>query len=205
MSNAWGALSWGSGSWAAQGDVGVTVSGLSATYSIGSITAEGIIQVGWGGDTWGENEWGDLSGSQPTITGIQASFSVGAISSVSGDANVSVSGISLSSSIGSQTAGISFTFAATGQLSSVGVGSATIGIGVPNTGQVLTSSIGTTTIDESLLTGIGWGRRAWGNLAWGEAYSVLPSGQQITSTVNFPSANAFTDVTVSVSSAGESK
>ena len=48
MSNAWGALSWGQGQWAAQGDVDVSLSGISATYSIGSVTAEGIIQVGWG-------------------------------------------------------------------------------------------------------------------------------------------------------------
>ena len=46
-------------------------------------------------------------------------------------------------------------------------------------------------------------RRAWGNLAWGEAFSVAPAGQQLTSTINFPSANAFTDVTVSVTSAGQ--
>jgi len=77
MSNAWGALSWGQGSWAAQGDVGLTVSGISATYSIGSVSAAGIIQVGWGGDTWGENEWGDLSGSVPNVTGVQLSFSIG--------------------------------------------------------------------------------------------------------------------------------
>ena len=40
-------------------------------------------------------------------------------------------------------------------------------------------------------------------LAWGEAFSVAPAGQQLTSTINFPSANAFTDVTVSVTSAGQ--
>ena len=41
------------------------------------------------------------------------------------------------------------------------------------------------------------------NLAWGEAFSVAPTGQQLTSTINFPAANAFTDVDVSVTSAGQ--
>ena len=51
MSNTWGALSWNQGSWAAQGDVTITATGISASYSIGNVVATGIIQVGWGGDT----------------------------------------------------------------------------------------------------------------------------------------------------------
>ena len=49
MSNAWGALSWGQGQWAAQGDVDVSLSGIGATYSIGSVTAEAIVgnRLGW--------------------------------------------------------------------------------------------------------------------------------------------------------------
>ena len=201
MSNAWGALSWGQGSWAAQGDVGLTVSGISATYSIGSVVASGIVEIGWGGDTWGENEWGDLSGSQPTITGIQASFSIAAVASVTADANVSVSGNSLTSTIGDEVAGISFTFEATGQLSSMGVGSTIVGIGVPITGISTTSSIGTATVDETTLTGEGWGRGEWGEFAWGDNFSVLVSGQSLTSSIG--DETAFTDVNVSVTSAGE--
>ena len=72
---------------------------------------------------------------------------------------------------------------------------------MPVTGSSATSSIGAATVDESELTGIGWGRRTWGNLSWGQAFSVAPTGQQLTSTINFPAANAFTDVTVSVTSA----
>ena len=201
MSNAWGALSWGQGSWAAQGDVGVTVSGLSATYSIGAVTATAIVEIGWGGDTWGENEWGDLSGSQPTITGIQASFSVGAIASITGDALVEPSGISISSSIGNEIAGISFTFEATGIQSTFSVGSNNIEIGVPVTGISLTSSIGSATVDESILTGEGWGRGEWGEFAWGDNFSVQVTGQSLTSSIG--NETAFTDVNVSVTSAGQ--
>ena len=203
MSNTWGALEWGAGSWAAQGDVSITGTGISASFSIGSITPIGIIEIGWGGDAWNENEWGDLSGSQPTITGQQLTSSVGTLQSVTGDAVVEPSGIILTSSIGEETAGISVTVQVTGSLESMAVGSTTIRIGVPITGNVATSSIGSTTIDEGELTGIGWGRRRWGNLAWGEAFSVAPTGQQLTSTINFPAANAFTDVDVTVTSAGQ--
>lgn len=203
MSNAWGALSWGQGSWAAQGDVSLTLTGLSASYSIGNVSATGIIEVGWGGDTWGENEWGDLSGSQPTITGQQLTSSIGTLQSVSGNAIVEPSGTSLTSSLGEELAGISVTVQVTGSLESMAVGSTTVGIGVPVTGNVATSSIGSVSIDESQLTGIGWGRRTWGNLAWGGAYSVIATGQQLTSTINFPAANAFTDIDVAVTSAGQ--
>jgi hypothetical protein len=198
MSNTWGALSWNQGSWAAQGDVTLTATGISASYSIGSVVATGIIQVGWGGDTWSENEWGDLSGSQPLAVGSQASFSIGS-SSISGNANVDVTGSQLTSSLGEELAGISFTFSATGLQLTSSIGSNVIEIGVPVTGISATSSIGAATVDESQLTGIGWGRRTWGNLAWGGAFSVAATGQQLTSTINFPAANAFTDVTIAVS------
>ena len=67
-------------------------------FLLATITVDNEIQIGWGGDTWGENEWGELSGSQPTITGISASFSIGSVTQTA-DANVEVSGISLSTSI----------------------------------------------------------------------------------------------------------
>ena len=199
MSNTWGALSWGAGSWAAQGDVGLAVSGISASFSIGVAVADAEVQVGWGGDTWGENEWGDLSGSQPIAVGSQLTSSIGSLSTTA-DANVSVTGIALASSLGGETAGVSFTFSATGLQLTSSVGANVIEIGVPVTGISATSSAGATTVDESQLTGIGWGRKTWGNLAWGGAYSAIATGQQLTSAINFPAANAFTDVTVAVSS-----
>ena len=201
MSNAWGALSWGQGSWAAQGDVGITVSGISATYSIGSVTAEAIVEIGWGGDTWGENEWGDLSGSQPTITGIQATFSIGSLQSVSGDALVEPSGIQFTSTIGDAVGGTSALVSVTGSLESMAVGQTVVGIGAIISGISMTSSIGTATVDETTLTGEGWGRGEWGEFAWGDNFSVLVSGQSLTSSIE--DETAFTDVDVSVTSAGQ--
>jgi len=205
MSNAWGGLSWGSGSWAAQGDVSLSISGISATYSIGAVTAQGIIQVGWGGDTWGENEWGDLSGSAPNITGVQLSFSIGTLQSVTGDASVDVTGSSLTATNAGALGGTSHIQIVTGSLESMAVGTVSTPIGqeVDVTGRQLNWGIGSVTVDESTLTGIGWGRRTWGNLAWGGAFSAQAVGQQLTSTINFPATGAFTDVNVSVTSAGE--
>ena len=133
--------------------------GLSAagqlTSSIGSVTATGIIQIGWGGDTWGENEWGDLSGSTPIAVGSQASFSIGSIASVTGNADIPVTGISSTLSQGDNISGTSHIQAVNGQQLTISSGSSVINIGVPVTGTAISSSIGATTIDESELTGIG--------------------------------------------------
>ena len=58
MSNTWGALDWGQGSWAAQGDAGVTVSGVSASSSIGNVTISAEVNSGWGRSGWDEGSWG---------------------------------------------------------------------------------------------------------------------------------------------------
>ena len=195
-SNTWGALEWGQGSWAAQGDVGQSVTGQSLTSSIGTAVADAIIEVGWGGDTWGENEWGDLSGSVPTITGQQMTSTVGTATTVSAGASVSVSGISLSSSQGSTAGGASVEVSVTGSLESMGVGQVQVGIGAIVSGISMSSSIGAATVDETTLTGEGWGRGEWGEFAWGDNFSVQVTGQSLTSSIG--NETAITDVTVGV-------
>ena len=194
--NSWGALEWGQGSWAAQGDVSLSLTGQSLTSSIGTAVADAIIEVGWGGDTWGENEWGDLSGSVPTITGQQMTSTVGTATTVSAEANVSVSGISLSSSQGSTIGGSSVEVSVTGSLESMGVGQVQVGIGAIVSGISMSSSIGAATVDETTLTGEGWGRGEWGEFAWGDNFSVQVTGQSLTSSIG--NETAFTDVTVGV-------
>ena len=76
------------------------------------------------------------------------------------------------------------------------MGEEIIDIGVPATGSWLTSSIGSATVDESILTGEGWGRGSWGEFAWGVNFSVAPTGQNLTS--QYWKETAFTDVNVSV-------
>ena len=72
----WGRLAWGS---QAYGDSPtVTLSGLSATTSVGTgITVE--VRPGWGTLDWGENGWGSVEEGIENLIGIGATSSVGSI------------------------------------------------------------------------------------------------------------------------------
>ena len=157
--------------------------------------------TGWGRKTWGASEWGDLSDEIVSVSGISGTFSIGSVTTTA-NADVDVTGIQLTSSQGTTVGGTSVLIENPGPVTmSAGIGSATIGIGVPVGSVSATFSIGAATVDESQLTGIGWGRRAWGNLAWGEAFSVAATGQTLTSSIG--AAVGKTDVSVSVTSAGQ--
>ncbi len=204
MAATWGSQTWGFQNWGTLGDQNLSLSStnLSATFSIGTIVVDNEIQVGWGGDTWGENEWGDLSGSQPVAVGSQLTSSIGTVQeNIIVDVAVDVTGSQFALTQGSALGGTSILQSVTGQQITITGGEEVVGIGVELTSSNLqaTTSIGTATVDDSTLTGIGWGRKTWGNLAWGGAYSVIATGQQLTSTINFPATGAFTDVNVSVS------
>jgi len=54
MSKTWGALDWGQGSWAAQGDAGVTVTGLSASTTITNVVPDTEVNSGYGRAAWSE-------------------------------------------------------------------------------------------------------------------------------------------------------
>jgi len=168
-----GQQTWGFENWGTLGDAVVTLSStnLSATTSIGTATAEGILQVGWGGDTWGENTWGDLSGAFANPTGIQATYSVGSVTTTA-NANIDVTGIQLTATNSGAVGGTSVDLILAGQELQTFFGEETIGIGVNVTGISLTPTSGTVTIDDNFLIGSGWGRDAWGSMVWGDAYSV---------------------------------
>ena len=71
----WGRLDWGS---QAYGDSPtVTLSGISATASVGAPTVE--VRPGWGTLDWGENGWGSVEEAIENLIGIGATSSVGAI------------------------------------------------------------------------------------------------------------------------------
>ena len=82
MSNTWGALSWNVGSWGLGGDQSVSVTGTSASFSIGEETISSEIRTGWGRLGWNVQSWG----SNETIV------------------DVSVTGMSMTSSIGEESA-----------------------------------------------------------------------------------------------------
>ena len=112
----WGRRTWGYQAW---GDTPIVeLTGLSATTSIGSLEVE--TKPGWGTLDWGENGWGtvesavfNLTGLSATasvgtliakdvvgLTGLSATASVNSFASVSTNATITLSGLSLTSSAG---------------------------------------------------------------------------------------------------------
>jgi len=196
----WGQQTWGFENWGTLGDQTLSLSStnLSASFSVGTPTIDNELQVGWGGDTWGENTWGDLSGAFANPTGIQATYSVGSVTTTA-DANVDVTGISLTATNAGAVGGASVDLLVTGQQMTLGIGEEVINIGVPVTGSQITTSAGQTTIDPTYLIGAGWGRDTFGNLGWGVNYSVIPAeGTGIPLTASIGEETAFTDVTINI-------
>ena len=174
--------------------VGLSTAGL-LTSSIGSVTAEGIIEVGWGGDAWNLNAWGQLQPFE-TVTGQSLTTAIGS-ETVTANADISVSGQALTSSIGDDISGTSHTeLVTTAGLLQTFSESSVINIGVPVTGSSASMTAGQTTIDPEFLVGAGWGRDTWGNQSWGQADSVTATGQALTSAIGTQTVKG--DVSVSV-------
>ena len=114
----WGAKLWNSsGSWGEMGDETVSPTGVSATFSIGSVTVDTEINSGWGRQAWNDNAWGIqgivlLDGQSATtsvgsispadvmgLTGVSATASVGA-PTVIGDITQALTGVSATFSLG---------------------------------------------------------------------------------------------------------
>lgn len=171
---------------------------LCYVHGIGMGGIFDITSTTWGALTWGEGVWGEQGNISVSATGISMSSNIGSLSSVTGGVDIQPTGIVLASSQGSTVGGTSALVTNPGPVTaSLGVGQVVTGFGVNVTGSSMTSSIGSVTIDESILTGEGWGRAAWGEFAWGVAYSVAVTGQSMSSAIG--EEVGFTDVTVSVS------
>jgi len=152
--------------------------------------------TGWGRKSWGEDNWGDLSDTLVSVSGISLLSSIGSVSTTA-NANVTPTGQSLTATNAGAVGGTSVDLTLTGISATVSPGQAVVGIGVPvTTAGSLSTSAGTATIDETKLTGEGWGRGSWGSFVWGDNYSVIATGQSLTSAQG--SVVAKTDVDVSV-------
>ncbi len=73
--DSWGLLEWGQNTWGDQNVVEVSLTGVSATTSVGSVTP--FASLGWGGKSWGSGEWGEISDNSVILTGVSATTSVG--------------------------------------------------------------------------------------------------------------------------------
>ena len=151
--------------------------------------------TGWGNKTWGAAEWGDLSNETVSLSGISATTSIGT-STTQANADVDVTGSQLTFTNAGAVAGASADVSVTGIQLTFSPGDEVIGIGVNVTGSQATTSIGTATVDETTLTGEGWGRAEWGSFAWGDNYSVAVNGISLTASIG--EETAFTDVAVDV-------
>ena len=73
-SNTWSALSWNAGNWNDQADIDFIPTGINLTTSLNSVDA--FPNEGWGSDRWGIENWGQ-SGLNLTVTGNSLSTTVG--------------------------------------------------------------------------------------------------------------------------------
>jgi|TARA_R100001509_G_scaffold75539_1_gene42229 hypothetical protein len=154
--------------------------------------------TGWGRKTWGASDWGDLSNETVSLSGISLTSSIGSSVGRAGADAGTISGIQLTLTNAGAVAGSSVDVSVTGSLESLGVGTVTTPIGqeINVTGSQSSTSIGSVTIDDTTLTGEGWGRGSWGEFAWGDNFSVLATGISLTASIG--NAIGFTDHTVEV-------
>ena len=71
----WGVLQWNQNSWGSQDDVTISMTGVSATATVGSVTP--FASLGWGGKSWSSNEWGELPDNSVILTGLSVTSSIG--------------------------------------------------------------------------------------------------------------------------------
>ena len=74
----WGAMNWGQGNWAAQGDETVTLTGLQITGTLDT-DLEFTVFPGWGTLDWGENGWGSVDAGKETLPDFPMTMSLGTL------------------------------------------------------------------------------------------------------------------------------
>ena len=163
--DSWGVLTWNQNSWGQQDKIEFSLTGVSATSSVGS-TLEAFNESGWGRLRWGDADWNE--GANETI---------------------SVGGLGLTSSVGSLTLESKYLLEMIGSNHSLtsSIGSLQVNgeIGVPLTG--VSAEFATPTLSYTG-TLVGWGRDGWNDNSWGESPDQVISlvGQELTSSVGSP-------------------
>jgi hypothetical protein len=93
----WGAMQWGQGAWAQQGDEAVTLTGLQMT---GTLDTDLDFQIfpGWGTLDWGENGWGSVDAGNETLPSFPITMSLGTLS-VENKTEVTLTGFEITGSL----------------------------------------------------------------------------------------------------------
>ena len=152
----WGAKAWNDGEWGELSDETVTLTGVSATVSVGEVDAFPF--QGWGSDSWGDEAWGESSFTVE-LTAPDAMTAKVSVGSAWGDDTwgeeqgwgqfvlnpadvVGLTGVSSTSSVGSTTIIGSAEFSISGQSATSSVGSIAPDDVIGLTGQASTSAVG---------------------------------------------------------------
>ena len=93
----WGAMAWGQGAWAAQGDEAVTLTGLQITGTLDTDLGFEIFP-GWGTLDWGENGWGSVDAGKETLPAFPITASLGTLV-VENKTEVTLSGFEITSTL----------------------------------------------------------------------------------------------------------
>ena len=191
IASGWGADAWNTGgSWGQATDELVSLTGVSATTSVGDVIS-GANQ-GWGRAGWSEEPYGESDNPVVTLTSQSVTTSLGDLEAFNetgwgrlgwGDADwdeaadetVSITGVEATSSLGTAVQGIGVPLEMipdppTGtellKIMRGQVGEIEIGIGVELTG--IQSNFATPTLSY-VGTLVGWGRDGWNDNSWGES------------------------------------
>ena len=93
----WGAMNWGQGAWAAQGDEAVTLTGFQITGTLDTDLGFTIFP-GWGTLDWGENGWGSVDAGNETLPSFPITMSLGTLS-VENKTEVTLTGFEITGSL----------------------------------------------------------------------------------------------------------
>ena len=119
ITQGWGRNSWGYQSW---GDTPIlTLTGLTATTSLGVPNELIEIKPGWGTLNWGENGWGSVESAVENLVGLSATTTLGTV--IAKDV-VGLTGLSATSTLNSLSAvksDLTFTLTGLGLISSHGL------------------------------------------------------------------------------------
>ena len=154
--NSWGIFPWGVNEYGDQDAIDLTLTGVSATSSVGSV--EAFPQQGWGRQQWGNSGWGVEYSVELNRTSQQLLL----LGSITTEIAVPLTGLSTTSSVGSTTIeGLTF---------------------ADLTGVQATTELGDF---DNAGTLVGWGRNGWGEEPYGDSFNKLvqPAGLSATSSV----------------------
>ena len=165
----WGSQTWGYENWGTLGDQTVSLTGISASANLGSPLIDTEVNVGWGSDTWGFETWG-ISGQNADVTGIALSSNLGSVTTTA-NADIIPTGELITGTTGTVEAFASFTQEVTGLPMTM-----TLSFDpeiVTPVSEELTANLGTATLDANTIAEVSttvpsyYGSETWGYGAWG--------------------------------------